>query len=81
MSATAESLSRVVVGNPIQFGNLSLFPLFGEGPAQSTPGPHDSATNPLARCLERGYDWRHIGSRVVEFLVRRSRSDVPVSPR
>jgi len=34
MSAIAESLSRVVVGNPIQFLNLSLFPLLAEGPAQ-----------------------------------------------
>jgi uncharacterized protein (TIGR02452 family) len=34
MSAIAESLSRVVVGNPIQFLNLILFPLLAEGPAQ-----------------------------------------------
>ncbi|AUB80858.1 TIGR02452 family protein [Candidatus Thiodictyon syntrophicum] len=34
MSAIAESLSRVVVGNPIQFLNLSLFPLLAEGLAK-----------------------------------------------
>ncbi len=34
MSVIAESLSRVVVGNPFQFGNLSLFPLLAEGLAQ-----------------------------------------------
>jgi hypothetical protein len=34
MSTIAESLYRVVVGNPIQFLNLSLFPLLAEGPAK-----------------------------------------------
>jgi hypothetical protein len=34
MSAIAERLSRVVVGTPVQYLNLTLFPLLAEGPAQ-----------------------------------------------
>lgn len=34
MSAIADRLSRVVVGNPVQFHNLTLFPLLADGLAQ-----------------------------------------------
>lgn len=36
MSLIAERLSQVVLGDPIQFSNLTLFPLLGEGTAQPT---------------------------------------------
>ena len=45
MSAIAERLSRVVVGTPVQYLNLTLFPLLAEGPAQPGYRLLDEALN------------------------------------